>query len=229
MSERDQVKGDGHPPSTAPVNVMAASFQRWPSRQKAWLAVLGSATILAAVSLDEWAFTLGVAALAVAVVGADLASWFVWGRDRSVTDDASVLAAGPPAGLRPCLAVVLYDGGDHDRALGVALLDLAERGLLRIHDDPLVGNGAYLPRAWIDMQDTTRRARSGLGAPEDVIATSLTREKDGHSRLDRVAVVTAIGESRPAFEVAVDDELVAEGWYRQPPFRTVARWRAPPT
>ena len=39
------------------------------------------------------------------------------------------------------------------------------------------------------------------------------------------AVMTAIGESRSAFEVAVDHELTAEGWYRQPPFRTVVAWR----
>ena len=70
------------------------TFDRWPSAQKAWLAVLASATIIGALFLDEADFAILVAVLAAAVVVADLTAWFVWGRDRSVTDDASVLAAG---------------------------------------------------------------------------------------------------------------------------------------
>ena len=148
------------------LNRTAESFERWPSSQKVWLAVLACATVIGALFLDQADFAILVAILAAAVVVADLTAWFVWGRDRSVTDDASVLAAGPPAGLRSCLAVVLYDGGDHDRALGVALLELAERGLMTIHDDPLVGNGAYIPRVWTLPHDETAHAMSRQnGAP----------------------------------------------------------------
>ena len=165
--------------------------------------------------------TAAVLIIAITIGLFGVLAWAAWGRDPFVVDDDSILAAGPPAGLRPCLAVVLHDGHGGDRSLSVALLDLAVRGLLEIHDDPLVGNGDYMPRAWIDVP---RRARTQLGQPEQVLAAALGLERPGAARLDSIAVIIAVGSARPAFDSAVDDDLVAAGWYRRPPSQTSGLW-----
>jgi hypothetical protein len=183
------------------------------------LAILGGALIQADLPVAVVVLTVDVAVLVVCLV-----AWTSWGRDPRVIDDGSVLAAGPPADLRPCLAAVLLDGRGVDRALKVALLQLAEWRLIEINDDPLVGNDAYIPRASIEVKAPVGLQRIDLGPPESILASTLLAEKNSQGRLDYVAVVAAIGLARPGFETAIDDELVAAGWYRRPPFRAGDDW-----
>lgn len=199
-------------------------FKDWGPRKQSVLGILVLAMLGSALIGAELPVAVAVTVVDLTVLVAGLGAWVRWGRDPVELDDDSVLAAGPPAGLRPCLAVVLHDGRGEDRALAVALLQLAERGLIEIHDDPLVGNGAYIPRAWINVKATRAHDEAGLGTPEHIIAASLRGEKYGHVKLDAVAVVMAIGLVRSSFESAIDDELVAAGWYRRPPFRTGTAW-----
>lgn len=203
------------------------TYEAWDPRTVAALCLVAIATV----AVSAWAELL-VARLVIAfdwfVLVAGLGIWAVWGRDPIALDDDSVLAAGPPAGLTPCLAVILHDGRGEDRALEVALLELAERGLVEIHDDPLVGNGAYIPRAWIDVKGTSPHqlaaAMLDFGPPERVLATALGVYQRGSARLDIVDTLAAIGSARSEFEAAVDGELVSAEWYRRPPFRTMRAW-----
>ena len=164
----------------------------------------------------------------VSVLVAGLVVWAVWGRDPIALDDDSVLAAGPPAGLTPCLAVILHDGRGEDRALKIALLELAERGLVEIHDDPRVGNGAYIPRAWVDVKARSPHelaaAMIDFGPPERVLAAALGVDQRSTARLDIVDTLAAVGSARSDFEAAVDGALVSAAWYRLPPFRTMRTW-----
>ena len=92
------------------------TYEAWDRRTVTALCLVTIGTV----AVSAWAEML-VAALVVAfdvfVLVAGLGVWAVWGRDPSALDDDSVLAAGPPAGLTPCLAVIVHDGRAEDRAM----------------------------------------------------------------------------------------------------------------
>ncbi len=170
-----------------------------------------------------WASAINVgfdACLIAAMVGA----WLAWGRRGPEVDDPSVLSAGPPSDLTPCLAVILHDGRAQWRALSVALLELADEGFLTIHDDPYATAGVVMPRAWIQL---TRRHGDAaeLRGPERVLARHLMQGRHDGDAVDPIDELVRLGEARPEFEQAIDGELVAMGLCRHPPYRTRSQWQ----
>lgn len=199
-------------------------FRDWGPQTWSALGLVGLGIVVGTTGATQIPVATVVLAIDAAVIVVGLLAWWTLGRDPVELDDDSILAAGPPAGLRPCLAVVMHDGRGEPRALSVALLELAERGFIRIHDDPYVGNGAYIPRAWIDVRSLSRHRGIDLAGPELVLATALGVDRRRSARLDSIDVVGAIGSVRRDFDAAVDGELVAAGWYRRAPFRTEEDW-----
>lgn len=170
------------------------------------------------------ALAVVVFAVDVGIVVAIAVMWAMLGRDPVELDDDSVLAAGPPDRVSPCLAVVLHDGRGERRVLSVALLELAARGVISIHDAPTVGEGAYYPRPWVEVASRTRRDKLVLGPPESLLATALHVDQRDAVRLDTIDYAMAIAGVRTDFDDAIDDELVEAGWYRAAPFRTEEGW-----
>ncbi len=199
-------------------------FRAWSSERLVALGLVGLFIVLGTAVQVRASVTIAILILDLSVVIGGIVGWTVFGRDPVDIDDESVLAAGPPVELSPCLAAVLYEGRGESRALTVALLELAERGSITIHDDPYLGNGGYISRTWIDVRAQDGHRSPALGRPEGILATSLGVDGRRSARIDPIDALAAIGSSRGAFEAALDDEVVATGWFVRPPFQTEARW-----
>ena len=114
----------------------------------------------------------------------------------------------------------------------VALLELAERGLVEIHDDPLFWGRCLTSHRRGSTSRADRRISllprcSISGRPNVFWPTALGVYQRSSARLDIVDTLVAICSARSEFEAAVDGELVSAAWYRRPPFRTMRRV-APP-
>lgn len=156
-------------------------------------------------------------------------SWLRYGRDPEVTDDPSVLMPDPPPGLSPASASVVLDGRARLHALTTALVDLASRGELRFRDE-LDGVRAQPGRILIELTApegrdprVQRARRLPPGPAERWLAERLATLAGPDGLIDRDGMARLAAE-RDGFEDQVERQVTREGWFREPPERSVGRW-----
>jgi uncharacterized membrane protein YgcG len=170
--------------------------------------------------------------VAILFVGSAVWSWLRYGRDPVYLDDPSIHMAGPPETLTPAGAVFVLAGGSSRRALTTAMLDLASRGEIAFRQESnllglrkRVGVETHPPAP--DPETRARQLRNSarpLGSAEHVALrrlTTLGADDDGYIEPD---ALLAFGSTVPAFNTALEKEVVAAGWFRERPSAAVARW-----
>ncbi|HET7031097.1 MAG TPA: TPM domain-containing protein [Candidatus Limnocylindrales bacterium] len=175
---------------------------------------------------------VGAPLLAVLLIGSAGWSWLRFGRDPVYLDDPSIHMAGPPAALTPAAAVFVREGSATRRALTTALLDLASRGVITFREEHhLLGLqkkvGIETRPSDPDPQTRARQLRNDarrLGPAEGTIGRRVTAlgGDDGYVTPDRMP---ELAPAVPAFNKALEAEVVRNGWYREAPATTTARWR----
>jgi uncharacterized membrane protein YgcG len=171
--------------------------------------------------------------LAVLLVGSAGLSWLRYGRDPVYLDDPSIHMAGPPETLTPAGAVFVLAGRSSRRALTTALLDLASRGELAFRQEShLLG---LKKKVGIDTQPAApdpetrahqlRNSARPLGPAEELVRDRLAGLGGSDGYIEPEALL-AFGASVPSFDKALEQEVVARGWFREKPSAAVARWTA---
>lgn len=170
--------------------------------------------------------------LALGLIGSAVWSWLRYGRDPVYLDDASIHMAGPPESLTPAGAVFLLEGHATRRALTTALLDVASRGHIAFREEAgLLGIGRKVGITTLPLEpDPITRARQlrndarPLGPAERVALerlTALATDGGGYLAPERLL---EFGATVPAFDTALESEVVARGWFRERPSAAVRRW-----
>jgi uncharacterized membrane protein YgcG len=170
--------------------------------------------------------------LALLLIGGAAWSWLRYGRDPVYLDDPSIHMAGPPETLTPAGAVFVLSGGPSRRALTTALLDLASRGGIAFRQEShLLGLkktvGIETEPAGPDPETRARQLRNAarpLGPAEEVVERrlrALAVGPDGYIEPDELL---GFGAAVPVFDTALENEVVARGWFREKPSAAVARW-----
>ena len=170
--------------------------------------------------------------IAVLLIGGAGWSWLRYGRDPVYLDDPSIHMAGPPETLTPAGAVFVLAGGASRRALTTALLDLASRGAVAFRQESrLLGlkKQVGIETAPADPDPETRahqlrNAARPLGPAEELVRDRLASLGHGGNGYIEPDELLAFGTSVPAFNAALEKEVVARGWFREKPSAAVARW-----
>ncbi len=176
---------------------------------------------------------IGAPLVGLGLIGAALWSWLRFGRDPVYLDDASIHMAGPPEALTPAAAVFVLAGASSRRALTTALLDIASRGAIAFREEShLLGLkkkvGIVTAPGEVDPQTRARQLRNDarkLGPAERMIQSQLVAlggHGDGYIEPDELL---KLGASVPAFDRALEGEVVTRRWYSERPSAAVARWR----
>jgi uncharacterized membrane protein YgcG len=161
------------------------------------------------------------------LVGIGARSWLLYGRDPVYLDSPSIHLPAPPSDLTAASGVVIWDGRANRRALTVALLDLASRGEIGFRpekktisekagiqlldgdpDDPYVIRNRRRPLS--DAETYLLKEVRKLGARDDDYLTPTKLE--------------GLAGSVPKFERRLENHVAWKSWFREPPYRSVARW-----
>ncbi|HUQ78329.1 MAG TPA: TPM domain-containing protein [Patescibacteria group bacterium] len=176
---------------------------------------------------------VGAPLVALGLIGAALWSWLRFGRDPIYLDDPSIHMAGPPEALTPAAAVFVLAGASSRRALTTALLDIASRGAIAFREEAhLLGLGkkvgvVTMP-GQVDPQMRARQLRNDarkLGPAERLIEAELIALGGPNAGYIEPDKLLELGASVPAFDRALEGEVVARRWYAERPSAAVARWR----
>ncbi|HET7472719.1 MAG TPA: TPM domain-containing protein, partial [Candidatus Limnocylindrales bacterium] len=170
--------------------------------------------------------------VALGLIGTAAWAWLRYGRDPVYLDDPSIHMAGPPEALTPAAAVFVLNGGPSRRALTTALLDLASRGVISFREEKhLLGIqkkvGIETRPAEPDPATAARQARNrarDLGPAEALVERrlgALDQDDAGYVEPDDLPAFAA---AVPAFDKALEREVVARGWFAEPPSKAIARW-----
>jgi uncharacterized membrane protein YgcG len=192
-----------------------------------------AATLERARQLDAAVGLVGAPLALVVLVGSATLAWRRYGRDPVYLDDPSIHMAGPPESLTPAAAVFVLNGGPSRRALTTALLDVASRGTIAFREESeFLG---LKRKVGIDIRPTSsdpvtvahqrRNAARPLGPAERLAQTRLESlaGADGYIEPDKLL---EFGSTVPAFDKALEGEVVARGWFREKPSAAVGRWIA---
>ena len=185
-----------------------------------------AATLERARQIDAVAGLLVAPLLALGLIGWAGWSWLRFGRDPVYLDDPSIHMAGPPESLTAAGAAFIVAGGPSRRALTAALLDVASRGGLAFREEHsgLLGRtrkvGIDLHPEEPDPQTRARQLRNDarpLGMAERIAVTRLGGLEDkGSGYVDPTALL-GFASAVPAFNAALEDEVVERGWFREKP------------
>lgn len=166
------------------------------------------------------------------LVGAAVLRWIRYGRDPVYLDDPSILMPAPPPQLTAADAAVIVEGRTSRRALTTALLDLASRGRLSFEDhrSGLLGAkhevGIRTNPPTGDPTTEAQRAlndRRPIGPAEDIALRKLhDLASEGYVAPKEVL---AFGSSVGAFDKALEQQVVAGGWYAAEPSGVINRAR----
>ena len=191
-----------------------------------------AATLERARQLDAVLGLLVAPLLFVVLAGAAVWSWLRFGRDPVYLDDPSILMAGPPEALTPAAGVFVLAGKSSRRALTTAMLDLASRGRIAFREEHgLLGIGRKVGvetrPADPDPNTLARQRRNDarpLGPAEELAEArlkSVTHDEGGYIEPDDLL---KFGTAVPAFDKALEAEVVRRGWFAKKPSSVVAHW-----
>ena len=191
-----------------------------------------AATLERARQLDAVLGLLVAPLLFVVLAGVAFWSWLRYGRDPVYLDDPSILMAGPPEALTPAAGVFVLAGKSSRRALTTAMLDLASRGRIAFREEHgLLGIGRKVgieTRVPDPDPNTLARQRRNdarpLGPAEELAEARLQSVKhDGEGYIEPDDLL-AFGTAVPAFDKALEAEVVRRGWFAKKPSTVVASW-----
>ena len=192
-----------------------------------------AATLERARQIDAVAGLLVAPLLALGLIGWAGWSWLRYGRDPVYLDDPSIHMAGPPESLTAAGAAFILASGPTRRALTAALLDVASRGGLAFREEHsgLLGRtrkvGIDLHPPAPDPQTRARQLRNDarpLGTAEQIALARLgSLDDEGAGYIDPTALL-GFASAVPAFNAALEDEVVARGWFREKPSAVRRRW-----
>jgi uncharacterized membrane protein YgcG len=176
---------------------------------------------------------VGAPLVVILVVGSAAWSWLRFGRDPVYLDDPSIHMAGPPEGLTPAGAVFVLNGGPSRRALTTALLDLASRGRISFREERhLLGLqkkvGIETRPAGPDPVTAAHQARNNarqLGPAEALVARRLDAVEHDATGYIEAKDLPSFAPAVPAFDRALEAEVVSRGWFAEAPSKTKIRWR----
>jgi uncharacterized membrane protein YgcG len=181
--------------------------------------------------LDAAVGLVGAPMIALVLIGSGVFAWLRYGRDPVYLDDPSIHMAGPPPDLTPAAGAFVVSGGPSRRALTAAMLDLASRGEIAFREESeLLGLkkrvGIQVDPPAADALEEARRGRNGarpLGPAEAVARRELTKlgTGDGYIGPDELL---GFGAAVPAFDKALESEVVRNGWFREKPSGAIGRW-----
>ncbi len=192
-----------------------------------------AATLQRARQLNAVVGLVGAPLVAMLLLGSAAWSWLRFGRDPVYLDDPSIHMAGPPEALTPSAAVFVLNGGSSRRAFTTALLDLASRGRIAFREEKhLLGLqkkvGIETRPAEPDPPTAARQARNNarrIGPAEELLAGRLAAVDHDEAGYIEAKDLPGIAPAVPAFEKALEDEVVRRDWYHEAPSKTKARWR----
>jgi uncharacterized membrane protein YgcG len=154
-------------------------------------------------------------------------SWLRYGRDPEYLDSPSILMPAPPPDMTAAAATVILDGRSRSRALTTALVDLASRGEISFRPK---GQGVA---AKVDIEVTVpdesdarlaRNRRAAIGEAELGLLRRL-KELAGTGRRISADRLSSISRAVDALNTRLEELVASRGWFREPPARSVERWR----
>jgi uncharacterized membrane protein YgcG len=193
-----------------------------------------AARLQTARQVDSAAGLLGAPAILFGLIGTALFAWLRYGRDPVYLDDPSIHMAGPPEGLTPAAAAFVLAGRSTRRALTAAMLDLASRGLVAFREESaLLGLkrkvGVVMHPPDPDPNTAARQARNAarpLGTAEALAFRSLdSLDKDVEGFIEPTELLN-FGAKVARFDKELEEQVVARGWFREPPSKVRNRWAA---
>ncbi|MEZ0239428.1 MAG: hypothetical protein ACAH65_01395, partial [Chloroflexota bacterium] len=190
-----------------------------------------AARLQVARQVDAAVGLIGAPVAALVLIGSGVFAWTRYGRDPVYLDDPSIHMAGPPPDLTPATGAFVINGGPTRRALTAAMLDLASRGEISFREESeLLGLkkkvGIALSPPASDPVEEARRARNGarpLGPAETLAQRELLKLTAGDGYIPP-GDLFAFAASVPAFDQALEREVVRNGWFREPPSKATMRW-----
>jgi hypothetical protein len=142
--------------------------------------------------------------------------------------------AGPPEGLTPAAAAFVLAGRSTRRALTAAMLDLASRGLVAFREESVLLGlkrkvGVVMHPPDPDPNTAARQARNAarpLGTAEALAFRSLdSLDKDVEGFIEPKELLN-FGAKVARFDKELEEQVVARGWFREPPSKVRNRWAA---
>ena len=177
---------------------------------------------------------VGAPIVLLGLVGWAFFHWRRFGKDPVYLDDPSVLMPAPPPELTAAAGAMVMDGRTSRRALTTAMLDLASRGLIsfRQEETGLLGHHKKLgidvapARGGADVEaQRTLNARRPIGPAEELALRDLRSiGGTGEGAYIEPDDVVKFGEKVAGFDRALEDHVVARGWFGQRPSKVVTAW-----
>ena len=174
---------------------------------------------------------IGAPAAVLGLGGWAFVRWRRFGKDPVYLDDPSILMPAPPPDLTAASGAMVVDGESSRRALTTAMLDLASRGLISFREE----KGILSHKVGIDVQpaegDAELAGPAGAQRPSTDRARRRPSRSDGSARSAGVRSNYVSPDHLPEFGAAVDDfdkaleeHVVAQGWYAEAPSKVVSRY-----
>ncbi|HSL32398.1 MAG TPA: TPM domain-containing protein [Candidatus Limnocylindrales bacterium] len=191
-----------------------------------------AATLERARFIDAAVGLVGAPIILLGLVGSAVFAWLRYGRDPVYLDDPSVHMAGPPEGLTPAAGTFVLNGGPSRRALTVAMLDLASRGLLAFREEH--GLFGMNRKVGIDLApppaDDITKARQAinavrpLGPAEQLAYRELGDVTTEVPNFIDPKELLAFGPKVGSFDKALESHTMKMGWFRERPSAATSRW-----
>lgn len=171
---------------------------------------------------SAWAGVLLLIAGLLTAVGGGVALyalWFTRGRDPSVGLVAEYITE-PPDDLRPGAAGVLLDETFHSRDAVATVLDLGERGVIRMDPASAEGGSGQYTFTLLDHKETLR--------PYEQIVIDMLFNPGAKAGAEKPMpqVAGALAMRNGELAVAFYQDLVDHGYFRESPEVTRNRWRS---
>jgi hypothetical protein len=170
----------------------------------------------------------GSALALVLTLGLAFAAWKRYGDDPELTDSASILMAGPPAGMTPPLATVIRGGRASQQSINTTLVELAGSGYIAFRNldqvrrvksddeaDPLIDPAIDIIKPPQD--------RKQLPEPEAEAYQILRRAGHGDGIVTRSAL-WRINDQLDPVKDQLEEEAVRLGWLSRMPSPLINRW-----
>jgi uncharacterized membrane protein YgcG len=189
-----------------------------------------AASLQTARQVDAAVGIVGAPLALMVLIGSAVFAWMRYGRDPVYLDDPSVHMAGPPEDLTPASAAFVIAGRPSRRALTTAMLDLASRGLIAFRpEEKLLARdkvGIEIDPDPVNETDRADRARADvrpLGPAEKLAERRIRALAGGDGYIDDDELL-AFGAEVGDFDRALENHVVAKGWFREKPSAARNRW-----
>lgn len=185
-------------------------------------------TLAAARIIDAAIGLIGAPLIFLLLVGWALWSWLRYGRDPVYLDDPSILMPAPPPDLSAAGAAVIWEGRTTRRALTTAMLDLASRGAITFRQEKhLMSTKAGIQVNGTPTTDPAATRNQGRPLSDaEAYALAQLQVIAGGASDNYIAPddLLKFGGDVDDFNEKLESHLVAKGWFREAPGKSMRRW-----